>query len=137
MKNTAKQLDFKSVLIGVLSSVLVFTLVGAKDTPKNLGDIVVNSIKVMDDGTGGGLISIHNNEGKQTVGFVNTKHGGLISIHNNEGTPTGILKNYEYGGSLLIFNKEGEATANLGSGKEGGRLLIFNKEGEPTVSLPE
>ena len=73
MKKTAKQLDFKSVLIGVLLSVLVLVLVGANKTPKNLGDIVVNSIKVM------------NKEGKVTGGFGNTEGGGSLKIFNKEG----------------------------------------------------
>ena len=47
-----KNFDIKSLCIGFLSASLIFMLMGAKEK-KNLGDIVVNSITVLDDGYGG------------------------------------------------------------------------------------
>ena len=44
-----KSIDPKSLIIGVLSTVLIFVLIGAKPQNKNLGDITVNSVKVVDD----------------------------------------------------------------------------------------
>mgnify|MGYP001316668421 CR=1 FL=1 len=46
-----KSVDIKSVIIGILGTVLVFVSIGATD--KNLGDITVNSITVLRDGSGG------------------------------------------------------------------------------------
>ena len=48
-----KHVDVKSFLIGVLFTLLVFVSIGAdegKPTDGNLGDIVVNSITIKDDG---------------------------------------------------------------------------------------
>ena len=72
MKDTVKQLDFKSVLIGILSTVLVFVLVEddsmpvlaeEKSTPENLGHIVVDSIRIVN----GGSLVILNNDGEVTA----------------------------------------------------------------------
>ncbi len=51
-----KHVDVKSFLIGVLFTLLVFVSIGADEgepTDGNLGDIVVNSITIKDDGHGG------------------------------------------------------------------------------------
>ena len=46
------QIDFKSFLIGILTTALFFILSGFEDS-SNFGDIVVNSITIKDDGHGG------------------------------------------------------------------------------------
>ena len=51
-----KNIDLRSLLIGILGAALFFILTGADDK-KNLGDIVVNSITVLDDGNGGFITS--------------------------------------------------------------------------------
>ena len=111
MKNTVKQLDFKSVLIGVLSSVLVFVLVGAKSTPENLGDIVVDSIRIVD--------------------------GGSLKIFNNEGRPSGVFETYPNGGALAIFNNKGEARAAFSNLPDGPFIEFYSgNEGKVTARLP-
>ena len=50
-------------------------LVSAKTQSKNLGDIVCNSIRVMDDGTGG-FIHTYNADGKKTVYIGSGEDGG-------------------------------------------------------------
>ena len=64
-----KKLDLRSLLIGVLGATLMFVLLGA-DKPEiyegNLGDIIVNSITIRDDGHGG-FITAYNQDQKRTL----------------------------------------------------------------------
>ena len=60
-----RNIDPKSLCIGFLGAALIFTLTGAKQK-KNLGDIVVNSITVLDDGYGG-FITAYNQDQKRTL----------------------------------------------------------------------
>ena len=46
-----KIIDIKSVIIGVLGTILVFVSIGAKSQYEHLSDIVCNSITVFDNGT--------------------------------------------------------------------------------------
>jgi len=110
MKNTVKQLDFKSVLIGILSTVLVFVLVEdysasvlaeEKSTPENLGDIVVDSIRIVDG------------DGKTVAALGNDEKGGGLVINNNNGKTVAALGNDEKGGGLIFLNNDGEAIARL------------------------
>ena len=66
-----KHVDVKSFLIGVLFTLLVFVSIGADEgepTDGNLGDIVVNSITIKDDGHGG-FITAYNQDQKRTLYF--------------------------------------------------------------------
>ena len=58
------KLDIRSLMIGVLGTILFFVLIGATEDG-NLGDIVVNSITIQDDGHGG-VINAFNYEQKRT-----------------------------------------------------------------------
>ena len=63
-----KKIDIRSFLIGVLGTTLTFVLIGADELENrdgNLGDIVVNSITIRDDGHGG-FITAHNQDQKRT-----------------------------------------------------------------------
>ena len=56
-----KKIDIRSFLIGVLGTTLTFVLIGADELENrdgNLGDIVVNSITIRDDGHGGFITPI-------------------------------------------------------------------------------
>ena len=51
-----KNIDLRSILIGALGTTLFFVLLGADEAvvdEGNLGDIIVNSITIRDDGHGG------------------------------------------------------------------------------------
>ena len=54
-------IDIKSVLIGVLGTLLIFISIGATKQNDNLGDITVNSITVLDNGEGGFIRTLNNN----------------------------------------------------------------------------
>ena len=125
-----KSIDIKSVIIGILGTILVFVSIGATD--KNLGDITVNSIKVMDDGTGG-FIQTHNADGKMTAYLGTGEDGiGFLRTYNADGKQTSYLGTGEEGfGFLRTFNTDGKETSYLGTGEDGsGILTIQNMEGE-------
>ena len=75
----------------LVASAVMF--MGASD--KNLGDITVNSITVMDDGTGG-FIQTNNADGKQTA-YLGTGEGGI-----------GILKINNADGIAVLYDRYGD-----------------------------
>ena len=67
-----KKIDIRSFLIGVLGTTLTFVLIGADELENrdgNLGDIVVNSITIRDDGHGG-FITAYNQDQKKDSDIV-------------------------------------------------------------------
>ena len=110
-----KKLDIRSILIGVLCTALVFVLIGAKSQNENLGDIVVNSINVLDE------------NGNSVVWLNADEEGGMIGVKNTDGKTGIILGGAEDGGMLLISNSDGKTVAGLGAdGAGGGALKTFN-----------
>ena len=65
-----KKLDIRSILIGVLCTALVFVLIGAKSQNENLGDIVVNSINVLDE-NGNLVATLYAGEDGGQLGILN------------------------------------------------------------------
>ena len=122
-----KSIDIKSVIIGILGTILVFVSIGATD--KNLGDITVNSITVMDDGSGG-FLRTHNADGKMTAYLGTAPDGsGKLHTYNADGKETSYLGTGEDGiGFLTTQNADGKMTAYLGTGEDGiGFLRTSNK----------
>ena len=97
------------LITGALLAVSAMMFMGAQN--KNLGDITVNSITVLDDGNGG-FITTYNADGKETVYLGNGEGGG---------------------GHLTTYNADGKETAYLGTGTEGfGFLKTSNNHGVMT-----
>ena len=132
-----KIIDIKSVIIGVLGTILVFVSIGAKSQYEHLSDIVCNSITVLDNGTGG-YIKISNSDGKQTSYLGTAENGdGFLSTSNSDGKQTSYLGTAENGdGFLTTFSSDGKKTTFLGTAKEGGFgfLTTFN-DGKETTFL--
>ena len=126
-----KSIDIKSVIIGVLGTILVFVSIGAKSQYEHLSDIVCNSITVLDDGTGG-YIKISNSDGKQTSYLGTAENGdGFLTTFNSEGKKTTFLGTAKEGGFgfLTTFN-DGKETTYLGTSEGGSGILeTFNKHG--------
>ena len=100
-------IDFKSICIGFLSATIIFILVGAKQ--KNLGDIVVNSITIMDDGYGG-FITAYNEDQKRTL-YLGTgeENNGYIQTYNKFEQPTGYIgTNKDMDGIIVLNDRYGE-----------------------------
>ena len=118
-----KEIDFKSMIIGVLGTLLIFTCMGAKE---NLGDITVNSIKVLNDGVGG-FIEIMNLDGKRVayLGVRNNQEGGVLNTYNGSGVETsfiGTVDDNEYG-AMIINNSEGFTSITLGTDSTGNGFI--------------
>ena len=100
-------IDFKSICIGFLSATIIFILVGAKQ--KNLGDVVVNSITIMDDGYGG-FITAYNEDQKRTL-YLGTgeENNGYIQTYNKFEQPTGYVgTNKDMDGIIVLNDRYGE-----------------------------
>ena len=100
-------IDFKSICIGFLSATIIFILVGAKQ--KNLGDVVVNSITIMDDGYGG-FITAYNEDQKRTL-YLGTgeENNGYIQTYNKFEQPTGYIgTNKDMDGIIVLNDRYGE-----------------------------
>ena len=126
-----KSIDIKSVIIGVLGTILVFVSIGAKSQYEHLSDIVCNSITVLDNGTGG-YIKISNSDGKQTSYLGTAENGdGFLTTFNSDGKKTTFLGTAKEGGFgfLTTFN-DGKETPFLGTSEGGSGILeTFNKHG--------
>ncbi|SVB97671.1 uncharacterized protein METZ01_LOCUS250525 [marine metagenome] len=126
-----KSIDIKSVIIGVLGTILVFVSIGAKSQYEHLSDIVCNSITVLDNGTGG-YIKISNSDGKQTSYLGTAENGdGFLTTFNSDGKKTTFLGTAKEGGFgfLTTFN-DGKETTFLGTSEGGSGILeTFNKYG--------
>ena len=123
-----KSIDIKSVIIGVLGTVLVFVSIGATD--KNLGDITVNSITVLSDGSGG-YIKTYNAEGKQTSYLGTGGTGGFLETFDATGQSTSYLGAGGTGGFLETYNIYSNKTAYLGTGTKGyGIIKLSDQNGD-------
>ena len=114
----------------LIASAVMF--MGATD--KNLGDITVNSITVMDDGSGG-FLRTHNADGKMTAYLGTAPDGsGKLHTYNADGKETSYLGTGEDGsGILTIQNMEGELIAGFGSSPDNGKdgaAILFDRYGD-------
>ena len=102
-----KQIDIRSLLVGVLGAALTFVLMGSEDgenIDSNLGDIIVNSITIRDDG-----------------------HGGFITAYNQDQKRTLYLgTGKEENGYVQTFNKYEQPTAYIGSNREMDGVIVLN-----------
>ena len=79
------------LITGALLAVSTMMFMGAQN--KNLGDITVNSIKVLDNGTGA-FIRIYNTDDKLTVRLgcsPGRNGGGYLKTYNYSGYSTGFF----------------------------------------------
>ncbi|ODS29971.1 MAG: hypothetical protein SCARUB_04926 [Candidatus Scalindua rubra] len=145
-----KSVDIKSVLIGVLCTALVFVLIGAKSQSENLGDIIVDSVTVlnkdglelckMEGGWDGGSIELNSSDGKKGVAlFASPLFGGRIATLYDDYVTSKLgaeLFNGKGGGVLECYNVNNNKTATLGTDHVGnGSLEMFNEKGKRTVHL--
>jgi type 1 fimbria pilin len=137
-----KNIDIKSVIVGVLATVLIIVSMGATNQDENLGDIVVNSIKVVNengklaailnaDESGVGF-GIYNNDGKSAVILNATESGVGFGIYNNDGKSAVILNVAESGGGLWIYNKhEKQVVALQANSNSDGAIGLYDRYGDP------
>lgn len=135
MDQMRKHIDFKSVLIGILGTMLAVVLVGANDTPKNIGDIVVRSIRVEQDSDGnGGYIKTYGKEGNLACEMGEDPFLGWASFttYNKEGNRTTYLGTGLYGqGDLTLHYPDGTLLGGFSlSTTMEGNMSIYNSAGK-------
>ena len=93
-------IDIKSLIIGVLATVLFFTVIGAKNRNNaNFDTITANKINIV------------NAKGKLAAILTSAKGQGALVITNQEGEPVATLASVEGEGKLAIY-KPGRKTCS-------------------------
>ncbi|HCN24777.1 MAG TPA: hypothetical protein DIS65_05355 [Candidatus Marinimicrobia bacterium] len=104
----------------LIASAVMF--MGAQNQHENLGDITVNSITVLSDGSGG-YIKTYNSEGKQTSYLGTGGTGGFLETFDATGQSTSYLGTGGTGGFLETYNIYSNKTAYLGTGTKGYGII--------------
>jgi len=142
---------FTGFFTAVCLTASVFILMGSQN--KNLGDIIVNSISVQNDGkevvwlgrsgNGNGMLETYNANGKMNI-FIGSGKGfgagvggvGFLSTYNADGKQTGYFGTGQYGGQLSTYNADGKETIYLGTGEGGGgHVSTNNADGKKSTYL--
>ena len=137
------------LISGALLSISAMMFIGATNQNKNLGDITVNSIRVVNhDGEvvgrfgadeSGGWLAIYNNDSKIAALLLAGENGGWLAFFNNDGKAVGGFgadeSADERGGWLAIYNNDGKTVAGLSAGEDGGSLNIYNKHEKKVATL--
>ena len=134
---------FTGFFTAVCLTASVFIFMGSQN--KNLGDIVVNSISVQNDGKevvwlgtgkgGIGFLETYNADGKQTS-YLGTGEGGggHLSTYNADGKETSYLgTNKDGSGVLMIHNMDEQFIAGFGASPDNGKdgeAIIFDRYGD-------
>tara|TARA_Y100000590_G_scaffold321445_1_gene363917 strand:+ start:714 stop:1055 length:342 start_codon:yes stop_codon:yes gene_type:complete len=110
------KVDIKSLMIGILGTILFFVLNGAEEDD-NLGDIVVNSITIKDDGHGG-FITAFNQDQKRTL-YLGTgkEQNGYVQTYNKYEQPTSYIGSNRDMDGVLVLNDRYGALGYTRSGK--------------------
>ena len=141
-----KVIDPKSMLIGVLITLLVFTTLGLRPKTDELGHLVVRSLTIEDDRgvimgyLGNGYMQTYNQYGEPTL-FIGTGKdgGGYMRAYNGNGDESAYVGTGRMGGGYIrTYNNSQKETSYLGTGSDhAGQLRIYNKEGETSSYLGE
>ena len=131
----------KGILTGASLILCFFMFVSAKSQSKNLGDITVDSVVVVDENgqpvgllgsvEESGFLALNRAGTEPFLGLVCEKEGGRFYSYNADGKTTASLGTGEGGdGNLETKNADGKMTTLLGTGVDvggGGVLYTFNK----------
>jgi len=108
-----RKLDFRSLIVGLSVGIYMFLSMGQNN--RNMGDITVSSISIMN--------------GQNEVAWIgaNTDGGGQLTLNNGYGVENVELASTENSGHLRTFNAKGKETVILGTAVEGfGYMRTFN-----------
>ena len=125
MGGIMKNMDSRSLMVGLLTGVCVFLMMG--QNRGNMGDIVVNSITVKDDGNGG-FIRTYNTSGVLTT-YIGTgeNEGGFLRTQNKDGIETSYLgTSSEHFGFLSTSNGYGKQTTYIGTNINNDGMVVLN-----------
>ena len=127
-----KSIDFKSFVIGILSSVILFLLIGSDKKMNDLGNITVDQITIRKG------LQILNKNDEKAVSIYNSKGGGgVLKLYNKFGKNTAYLGTGGGDkGGFKIYNKDGDEIAFMSSTKSNkGFLRIYNSNSKPAAVL--
>ena len=141
-----KSIDIKSLIIGILFTLLTFSVFGFKGKSDEFGHLVVRSLTIEDDRgvimgyLGNGYMQTYNQYGEPTL-FIGTGKdgGGYMRAFNGNGDESAYVGTGRMGGGYIrTYNNSKEETSYLGTGSDhAGQLRIYNKEGETSSYLGE
>ena len=103
-----KKIDPKSLIIGALATMLVFSSLGLRSKTDELGHLVVRSLTIEDDR---GVI----------MGYLGN---GYLQTYNQYGEPTLFVGTGKDGGGYMrSYNGNGDESAYVGTGRMGGGYI--------------
>ncbi|NQU35609.1 MAG: hypothetical protein HQ521_20475 [Bacteroidetes bacterium] len=135
-----KTIDLKSVIIGILGTVLIFVIMGTTNIGDDFGHIQARSIAIInEDGSPqiyltaskeGGHFAVADSSGNKCIITQNT----IFFINKNEKLFATLVANddrqhLKFGGQI------GKSITVLSSGKDGGSLMTTDSQGASLFSL--
>lgn len=133
-----KKIDFKSFLIGILSTLLCLLLLGSNSQKIISDEIICKKIIIQNDDfkdriilstdENGGKLQIKNKYGELINSLGASKNGnGFFSSYNNYGMASFSAGTGSNGNGLIkTFNKDGNIRTYIGSSSEGGLFNAYN-----------
>ena len=141
-----KSIDLKSMIIGVLGTLLIFSTFGFRTQTDELGHLVVRSLTIEDDKgvimgyLGNGYYQAYNQFGEPTL-FVGTGKdgGGYLRAFNGNGDESAYVGTGRLGGGYIrTYSNSGKETSYLGTGSDNaGQLRFYNHIGETASYIGE
>ena len=106
----------KSLIIGVLGTIIFFVNIGANEEG-NMGDIVVNSITIQDDGHGGFITAFNQNQKRTLYLGTGKEKNGYVQTYNKYEQPTSYIGSNRDMDGVLVLNDRYGALGYTRSGK--------------------
>ena len=108
MKSLISQsIDFKSLIIGMLTVLLGFSFYGSSKNPLDNNIIKAKSLIIVDD------------NGNEVLELSASKNGGVLRILNSSGKTTGVLGTNDGGnGQLIVLDKNENPMVFVGTAKD-------------------
>ncbi len=153
-----KTIDNKSLLIGVLLTIIFFITIGSQNNNGNFNEIIAKKLRIVDKNGetviigvgdemfGGSLLTFMNGEISSSIG------AGQIQAWNKDGKNSATLGTQDSGnGFIKLYNSEEEnilhisnndsasfmimGKIGISTSEKGGMINIWGKEGGPLVSI--
>ena len=133
-----KNLDFRSVTIGILGSLLIFSLYGMRFQDENLGHIRVKSIVIEAGDKAAPFVIMDKNGGIGTVIGYTDDGSGFITTYASNGSELVDISSTEGNyGAILTYASDGGELVMIASTEGGGNGLIstYTNDGGKAVTI--
>ena len=133
-----KNIDFKSLIIGILGTITCILLIGATKQKFISDELICKKLIIINDkhkeriilssNDNGGKFQVMNNYGELANSLGVSENGnGFLSSYNNYGVPTFSAGTGSNGNGIIkTFNKDGNIRTYIGSSDNGGLFSVFN-----------